>query len=325
MRRRDFVKAAAVSAVTWPLAARAQQPTLPVIGFLNSQSAAPFAHLVAAFRQGLAEAGYVEGQNVAIEYRWADGDVDRLRVLADELVRLHVAVLVSGGGAQAAAKAATATIPIVTTLGGDPVKSGFVESIRRPGGNLTGVTVFTVDIEAIRLEMMDELVPKPAVIGVLMYRNYFLFDDQLQQVKATAQKLHREVHILNANNESEIDTAFAEFAKIRVGGVVLVGNELFNNKRQHLVAIAARYGLPAIHENRELTVAGGLMSYGTNVPDVYHQVGIYTGRVLKGEKPAELPVLQPTKFDTAVNLKTAKVLGIDVPTSILLRADEVIE
>ena len=206
-----------------------------------------------------------------------------------------------------------------------PVKSGLVDSIRRPGGNLTGVTVFTVDIEAKRLEMMDELVPKPAIIGVLMYRNFNSFNDQLQQVRATAQWLHREVRILEANNDSEIDNAFAEFAKAHVGGVVLVGNEFFNNRRQYLAAISSRYGLPAIHENREFTAAGGLMSYGTNVPDVYRQVGIYTGRVLKGDSPAELPVLQPTKFDTALNLKTAKALGIDVPTSILLRADEVIE
>ena len=324
MRRREFISLVG-GAATWPLAARAQQPTLPVIGFLNGQSAPGFAHLAAAFRQGLAEAGYVEGQNVSIEYRWADGDADRLRVLADELVRLRVAVIAAGGGAFIAAKAATVSIPIVTTSSGDPVKSGLVDSIRRPGGNLTGVTVFTVDIEAKRLEMMDELVPKPAIIGVLMYRNFNSFDDQLQQVRATAQRLHREVRILEANNDSEIDSAFAEFANAHVGGVVLVGNEFFYNRRQYLVAIEARYRLPAIHENREFTTAGGLMSYGTNVPDVYRQVGIYTGRVLKGESPAELPVLQPTKFDTAVNLKTAKALGIDVPTSILLRADEVIE
>jgi putative ABC transport system substrate-binding protein len=324
MRRRTFISLVGGAAVAWPLAARAQQPAMPVVGFLNGQSAAAFAHLVAAFRRGLAEVGYVEGRNVAVEYRWADGDANRLRVLAEELVRLRVAVIASGGGAQAVAKAATASIPIVTTLGGDSVRSGLVESIRRPGGNLTGVSVFTVDLEAKRLEMMHELVPTTA-IGVLMYRNYLLFDDQLQEVQAAAQRLHREVRILDASSDSEIDNAFAEFAEARVGGVVLVGNEFFNNRREHLVAMSARYGLPAIHENREFTVAGGLMSYGTNVPDVYRQVGIYTGRVLKGESPAELPVLQPTKFDIAVNLKTAKALGIDVPTSILLRADEVIE
>jgi putative tryptophan/tyrosine transport system substrate-binding protein len=325
VKRREFITLLGGAAAAWPLTARAQQPAMPVVGFLNGQAAAGFTHLVAAFRRGLAEVGYVEGQNVAIEYRWADGDADRLRVLAEELIRLRVAVIASGGGAQAVAKAATASIPIVTTLGGDPVRSGLVESIRRPGGNLTGVSVFTVDIEAKRLEMMHELVPKTAIIGVLMYRNYFLFDTQLQEVQAAAQRLHREVRILDASSDSEIDTAFAAFAEVRVGGVVLVGNEFFNNRREYLVAMSVRYGLPAIHENREFTVAGGLMSYGTNVPDVYRQVGIYTGRVLKGESPAELPVLQPTKFDIAVNLKTAKALGIDVPTSILLRADEVIE
>jgi putative ABC transport system substrate-binding protein len=323
MKRREFITVV-VGGAALPLVARAQQPAMPLVGFLNGQSAAAFTHLVAAFRQGLAEAGYIEGQNVAIEYRWADGDANRLRMLAEELVQLPVAVIASGGGAQAVAKAATASIPIVTTLGADPVKSGLVESIRRPGGNLTGVTVFTVDVEAKRLEMMHELVPK-AAIGVLMYGNYYYHDAQLQEVQAAAQRLHREVRILDANSDSEIDNAFATFVEARVGGVVLVGNEFFNNKREHLVAMSDRYGLPAIHENREFTAAGGLMSYGTNVPDVYRQVGIYTGRVLKGESPAELPVLQPTKFDIAVNLKTAKALGIDVPTSILLRADEVIE
>jgi putative ABC transport system substrate-binding protein len=324
MNRRTFITALG-GVAAWPLAARAQQPTtMPVVGFLNGQSAHGFTHLRDAFLQGLAEAGYIDGRNVAIEYRWADGDANRLRALAEELVRLRVTVIASGGGAQAAAKAATASIPIVTTLGGDPVRSGLVESIKRPGGNLTGASVFTVDIEAKRLEMMHELVPK-AAIGVLMYRNYFLFDDQLQEVQAAAQRLHQELRVLDANTDGEIDKAFAEFAGVHVGGVVLVGNEFFNNRREHLVAVSARYGLPSIHENREFTMAGGLMSYGTNVPDVYRQVGIYTGRVLKGESPAELPVLQPTKFDIAVNLKTAKALGIDVPTSILLRANEVIE
>jgi putative ABC transport system substrate-binding protein len=324
MRRREFITLLGGTAA-WPLAARAQGPKIPVVGFLNGQAATGFTHLVEAFRRGLAEAGYVEGQNVAIEYRWADGDADRLRVLAEELVRLRVAAIVSGGGAQAVAKAATASIPIVTTLSGDPARSGLVESIRRPGGNLTGVSVFTVDIEAKRVEMMHELVPKTQVVGVLLYRNFLLFDAQMQEVQAAAQRLHRKLRILDVSSDSEIDNAFAAFAEARVGGVVLVGNEFFNNRREHLVAMSARYALPAIHENREFTVAGGLMSYGTNVPDVYRQVGIYTGRVLKGESPAELPVLQPTKFDIAVNLKTAKALGIDVPTSILLRADEVIE
>jgi putative ABC transport system substrate-binding protein len=325
MRRREFISLLGGAAATWPLAARAQQPAMPVVGFLNGQTAAGFTHLVTAFRRGLAEVGYVEGQNVAIEYRWADGDANRMRMLAEELVRLRVAVIASGGGFQAVVKAATATIPIVTTLGGDPVKSGLVESIRRPGGNLTGVSVFAVEVEAKRLEMMHELVPLTQMIGVLMYRNYLLFDIQLQEVQAAAQGLHRQIRVLDVNSDSEIDNAFAAFAEIRVGGVVLVGNEFFNNRREYLVAMSARYRLPAIHESREFTVAGGLMSYGTNVPDVYRQVGTYTGRVLKGESPAELPVLQPTRFDIAVNLKTAKALGIDVPTSILLRADEVIE
>lgn len=325
MRRREFIAGLGGVVARYPLAARAQQPAGSVVGFLNGQTAAGFTHLVAAFLQGLAEVGYVEGQNVAIEYRWADGDATRLRVLADELVRLHVAVIASGGGAQSAAKAATASIPIVSTFGGDPVKSGLVQSISRPGGNLTGVTVFTVNIEAKRLEMMHELLPKTAIIGVLMWQNYILYDDQLREVQAAAQRLHRELSIVDASSDSEIDDAFATLAEARVGGVVLVGNEFFNNRRERLVAMSARYRLPAIHENREFTAAGGLMSYGTNVPDVYRRVGIYTGRVLKGENPAELPILQPTRFDTAVNLKTAKALGLDVPTSILLRADEVIE
>jgi putative ABC transport system substrate-binding protein len=323
VKRREFITLLGGTAAAWPLVAWAQQPSKPVVGFLNAQRASGYEHLAAAFRRGLAEGGYIEGQNVAIEYRWADGDDSKLRMLAEELVRRPVAVIAAAGGAPIAAKTATTTIPIVATFAGDPVKSGFVESIRRPGGNLTGVTVFAVDLEAKRLELMHELLPKAATIGVFVDR--YVGDSQLHQVQSAAQTLHREIRVVGASSDSEIDNAFAALAEARVGGIVVGGGPFFYNRRDHLLAKSSQYALPTIYESRDFTAAGGLMSYGTNVPDVYRQVGIYTGRVLKGENPAELPVLQPTKFDIAVNLKTAKALGIDVPTSILLRADEVIE
>ncbi len=324
--RRTFITALGCAAAAWPLAVRAQQPAMPVIGFLNGQTAAGFTHLVEAFRRGLGETGYVEGQNVAIEFRWADGQADRLPALADDLVRRQVVIIVTGGGGLRAVKAATATIPIVSSLGGDPVKLGLVASINRPGGNITGISVFTSDLEAKRMELLHELVPKTASIGVLLDSKFQVSADlQSEEVHAAARKLGREIHIMHASAESDIETAFAALANIRVGALVVTGSPVFLNLRDRLLALIARHGIPAIFENREFTRAGGLMSYGTSVPDVYRQIGIYAGRVLKGEKPADLPILQPTKFDIAINLKTAKVLGLEVPTTVLLRADEVIE
>jgi putative ABC transport system substrate-binding protein len=326
VKRRQFITLLS-GAAAWPVAARAQQRAMPVIGFLNGQTAAGFAHLTDAFRGGLAEAGFVEGQNVAIEFRWADGQAERLPALADDLVRRRVTVLAAtGGGSEFAAKAATTTIPIVCTVGADPVKLGLVASLNRPGGNITGVSVFTSDLEAKRLELLNELVPKVAVIGVLLDPKFqSRADILLQEVQTAARILRREIRIVRASNDSDLDAAFAALVEMRVGALLVTGDPFFLNRRDRLLALTAQHALPAIYENREFTRAGGLMSYGTSVPDVYRQVGIYTGRVLNGAKPADLPFLQPTKFDIAVNLKTAKALGLGVPTTILLRADEVIE
>ena len=324
MKRREFLCVLG-GAAAWPLAAHAQQ-AMPVIGFLNGQTAAGFAHLVAAFRRGLAETGRVEGQNVAIEYRWADGQADRLPALADDLVRRRVAVLVLTGGGANIAKAATTTIPIVCAFGSDPVKLGLGASINRPGGNITGVSVFSSVLEAKRFELLHELVPKTVLIGVLLDPKFqSAAAEQLQEVQAAARTLGREIRIVNASTESEMDAAFAALVEMRVGALAVTGGPFFLNRRDRLLALTARHALPAIYENREFTRAGGLMSYGTSVPDVYRQIGVYTGRILKGDKPADLPFLQPTKFDVAVNMKTAKALGLEVPTTILLRADEVIE
>jgi putative tryptophan/tyrosine transport system substrate-binding protein len=324
LRRREFITLLG-GAAAWPLTARAQQPALPVVGFLNGQTAAGFVHLTAAFRVGLDEGGFTEGRNVAIEYRWANGDSQRMRTLAEELIGLRVAVLVATGGAHLAAKSATASVPIVCSMGNDPIKLGLAESIKRPGGNLTGMCAVTADLEAKRLEMLHEAVPKDAEIGVLVDPNYIDLADQIQEVERTARALGRAVRIVHAGADDELDAAFGKLSELRVGGIVVTGNPFFNNRRDRLLALSARFGGPVIYENREFTAAGGLMSYGTNLPDVYRQIGVYTGRVLKGEKPADLPILFPTRFDIAINLKTAKALGLEVPTSILLRATEVIE
>jgi putative ABC transport system substrate-binding protein len=281
--------------------------------------------LVAAFNRGLNEAGFVEGQNITIEYRWADGHADRLPALAEDLVRRRVTVIAGTGGGHAAAKQATSTIPIVASIGGDAVKLGLVASINRPGGNFTGVAVFTSDLEAKRLELLSEIVPPGAVIGVIIDPEFDAANLQRQVIQAAAQAIGRKIIIVGASTESALDKAFSSLVEARVGALVVVGNPLFLGVRARLLELTARYRLAAIYESREFTAAGGLMSYGTNLPDVYRQVGVYVGRILKGEKPADLPILQPTKFDMAINLKTAKTLGIDVPTSILLRADEVIE
>jgi len=325
MQRRAFITLLGGTAVAWPLGASAQQPALPVIGFLNAQSAASFAHLVTAFQHGLNESGFVEGQNVTIEYRWADRHADRLSELAADLVSRRVNVLVATGGANGAAKAATTTIPIVASFGGDPVKSGFVASLNRPGGNITGVNVFSSELEAKRLELLNEIVPRGAIIGYLFDPTLDVADLQRRAVETAGRTVGRDVRIVEASTDADLEKAFAQLAEAHVAGLAVASNPLFNSIRDHVLALTAKSKLPAIYEAREFAVAGGLMSYGTNIPEVYRQVGIYTGRVLKGERPSDLPVLQPAKFDTTINLRTAKALGIDVPTSTLLRADEVIE
>lgn len=325
MRRREFIGLIGGAAATWPLAARTQQVAMPIVGFLNAQTAAGFQHLVAAFKLGLNEVGFVEGQNVAIEYRWADGYPDQLPTLVDELVRLHVAVIVATGGAHAEAKITNAGIPVVASFGGDPIRLGYVASLNRPGGNVTGMTVFTADLEAKRMELLHELVPKGSLGVLLDPTTMDGVDLQRQAVKTAALAIGREIRFAEAGTDADLEQALTTLAEANVVGVDVSGSPLFNNRRNHILALTARLALPAIYENREFTAAGGLMSYGTNVPDVYRQIGVYAGRVLKGEKPADLPVLQPEKFDIAVNRKTAKALGLEFPTSILLRADEVIE
>jgi putative ABC transport system substrate-binding protein len=324
MRRREFITLIG-GAAAWPLASRAQQRTMPLVGFLNAQTAAGYAHLAAAFKQGLNESGFVEGQNVTIEYRWADGHLDQLPELAAELIRLRPDILVGTGGANAAAMAAAKTIPVVVSFGGDPVKLGYVASLNHPGGNVTGVTIFSAVLEAKRLELMNEILPRGATIGYLYDPDFDFADVGRRNVETAARTIGREVRIVEARKDADLEKAFATLAETHVGGVVLAASALTNNLRDHLLALTTRLKIPAVHESREFVLAGGLMSYGTNVPEVYRQIGIYTGRVLKGEKPADLPVLEPTKFDMAINLRTAKVLGIDMPTSILLRANEVIE
>jgi putative ABC transport system substrate-binding protein len=324
MRRREFITLIG-GAAAWPLASRAQQRTMPLVGFLNAQTAAGYAHLAAAFKQGLNESGFVEGQNVTIEYRWADGHLDQLPELAAELIRLRPDILVGTGGANAAAMAAAKTIPVVVSFGGDPVKLGYVASLNHPGGNVTGVTIFSAVLEAKRLELMNEILPRGATVGYLYDPDFDFADVGRRNVETAARTIGREVRIVEARKDADLEKAFATLAETHVGGVVLAASALTNNLRDHLLALTTRLKIPAVHESREFVLAGGLMSYGTNVPEVYRQIGIYTGRVLKGEKPADLPVLEPTKFDMAINLRTAKALGIDMPTSILLRANEVIE
>ena len=325
MRRREFITLLGGAAAGWPLKARAQQTSLPVIGFLNAQSPAEFAHLVAAFRRGLNDAGFSEGDNVAVEYRWGERDFARLPSLAADLVRGGPAVLVATGGAHAAGIAASKTIPIICTFGGDPVKPGFVESINRPGKNVTGVMVLTADLEAKRLELLHELVPTPGSFGILFDPTFPDAGAHLKEVESASRTLGREIRVANASTESEIDKALAALVQWRITGLAVGAGPLFYNRRKQIITLAAQHRMPAIYENRETALAGGLMSYGVSVPGVYRQIGYYAGRVLKGERPAELPIEQPSKFELVINLKSANALGLNIPPMLLARADEVIE
>jgi putative ABC transport system substrate-binding protein len=327
MRRREVITLLGGTAVTWPLAARAQQPTMPVIGFLGTRSPHDSAHLVAAFRRGLAENGYAEGQNVTVEYRCALGQYDRLPALAAELARRPVAVLVATGGdpAAMAAKAATASIPVVAIFSSDPVASGLVASLNRPGGNVTGISNLSTTLEPKRLGLLRDLVPQAATIGVLLNPNYSPAASQLSDIQEAARTIGLQVHVLRASTDPEIDTSFESIAQNRISALAMTSDPFFSTRRDKLVALAARHAVPAMYPFREFAVAGGLMSYGINLADAFHQVGVYTGSILKGANPADQPVVQPTKFEFVINLKTAKALGLTIPAGLLSFADEVIE
>jgi putative tryptophan/tyrosine transport system substrate-binding protein len=325
IRRREFITLLG-GAAAWPVAARAQQPAMPVIGFLRSTSIERSAQLLAAFRQGLKEAGYSEGQNVAIEYRSAEGEYDRLPGLAADLVRRQVTVIVATGGLASAqaAKALTSTIPIVFT-GEDPVKSGLVVSFNQPGGNATGVSLLTTDIGSKRLGLLRELVPNATRIALLNNPNGPNVGGYLQDLQAAADSLNQRIQVLNAVNENEIDAAFVALARERPDALFISSDPFLTSRREQIVALANHYKLPAFYEWREFAEAGGLASYGPSHTEPYRLIGIYTGRILKGAKPADLPVIQSTKFELVINLKTAKALGLEVPATLLARADEVIE
>jgi putative ABC transport system substrate-binding protein len=325
MRRREFLSILGTAAA-WPLSARAQQPAMPVIGFLDSRSADEAASVAAAFRDGLKELGYVEGRNVAIEYRWTEGRYERLPTLAAELVRRQVALIFAGGPPAApAVKAVTATIPIVFVNGVDPVKLGLVASLNHPGGNAKGFYLFTTTLEPKRLELLHELVPKAAVIGVLLNPANPNADTVSKELNTASRTLGLELQFVNASTDREIDAAFATLVQRRVDALLVGNDPFFTGKRDQLAALAARHALPAVYSLRESAAAGGLVSYGSSLGDAYRQMGVYAGKILKGAKPGDLPVLQPAKFDLVINLKTAKTLGLEVPLRLQQLADEVIE
>ena len=327
MRRRDFIKVMAGSAVAWPLAARAQQAAMPVIGFLGGGSPETDGHLVAGFRQGLSESGYVEGRNVSIEYRWAEDQNDRLPALVTDLVRRQVTVIIAGNTpGVVAAKAATATIPIVFLTAADPVAAGFAASLNRPGGNLTGVTFLGVEIGRKHFELLREVVPTASTIAFLLNpTNRTLAGPLTRDAQAAAHSLGLKLHVLHASTDRDIDDAFATLAQLRADGLVIGTDLFFTNRSKQLAALTARHAVPAIYHYRGFAAAGGLMSYGGSVADAFRLAGGYTGRILKGEKPADLPVVRATKVELIINLKTAKALSINVPNTLIGRADEVIE
>jgi putative tryptophan/tyrosine transport system substrate-binding protein len=327
VERREFITLLGGAAATWPLAARAQQPAMPVIGFLSSRSPGESAGVVAAFRQGLRDAGFVEGRNLAIAFRWADGRYDSLPALAAELVELRVALIFAAGGPPTAfaVKAATSTIPIVFSAVSDPVEIGLVPSLNQPGGNITGMAVFNATLAGKRVELTKELIPTAAVIGYLLNPADQMSAVESRDALAAARAFGIDLKILNASSEEDLETAFAAMANLRADALVVAGEPLFDSKREKIVALAARSAVASVYAWREYVLAGGLISYGTDLPESYREAAIYAGRILKGEKPTSLPVKQPTKFRLAVNLKTAKALGLIVPPTLLARADEVIE
>jgi putative ABC transport system substrate-binding protein len=327
MKRRELIHLLGGAMTTWPLTAHAQQTAMPVIGYLIGPSPGPSAPGLAAFHKGLRETGYVEGQNLTIEYRWADGHYDRLPTLADELVRRKVDVMVTRGGTTAAlaAKHATSTIPIIFEMGSDPVADGLVASLARPGGNLTGVSLLVVELMAKRVELLRELVPRAGVIALLVNPNNVNIERVIRDVQDATVTKGIQLHILMAGREGEIDGAFESLVQRSTRALLVATDPFIDSQRERLVALAARHSVPAIYGFREFVAAGGLISYGPSLMDVFRQQGIYAGKILKGAKPAELPVVQPTTFELVINLNTAKVLGITIPPALLARADEVVE
>ena len=327
MRRREFITFLGGAAVAWPLVARAQQPAMPVVGFLSFASPDGYRSMAAAFRQGLQESGYVEGRNVAIEYRWAEGRVDRLPALATDLVRSQVSVIAAANTpAVLAAKAATTTIPIVFEMAGDPVGLGLVAGLDRPGGNVTGVTNLSIDVMPKRLQLLHEIVPTAKVVALLVNpANPTVAEIQLREVRSAARTLGLDLHVLNASTERDFEVIFANLIQLRAGGLVIAADPLFAGRSKQLGELTVRHAVPAISGRREFAVAGGLLSYGADIGESYRLAGIYTGRVLKGDKPANLPVQQSTKVELYINLKTAKALGLNVPNTLIGRANEVIE
>ena len=327
LKRREFITLLGGAAVAWPLAGRAQQRTFPVIGLLSSRSLAVDTPLIAVIRQGLNETGIIEGQNVTIDYRWAEGQYDRLAGLAVDLVRQHVAVIVAIGGdpSALAAKAATATIPIVFVGATDPVRSGVVTSLHRPGGNITGVSGFMTEMEPKRLELLRELRPHATTTAVLVTPNEPSIEIRVSDIQTAARSVGQEITILNASTIRDIDAAFARLAQMRADALLVAGDPFFFNRAAQLVVLAARHAIPSLYSRREFAAAGGLMSYGSTFNDIYRLVGVYAARILKGEKPGDLPIQLATKLELVINLKTAQALGLAVPPMLLARADEVIE
>jgi putative tryptophan/tyrosine transport system substrate-binding protein len=325
MRRRKFIKLIGGVAAAWPLVARAQQPTMPVIGFLNSSSPEGYAPRVADFREGSKEAGYVDGRNVTVEFRWAEGRYERLPEMATDLVRRQVSVIVANTPANVVAKAATSTIPIVFTTSSDPVKLGLVSSLNRPGGNVTGVTQLDVELGPKRLELAHEIMPVATRVALLVNSAYPSTDTIVKDMQAAALSRGLQLHILRASTETEIEAAFAGFAELKAGVLIMGTDPFFSGQIGRLAILALRYAVPMIYQTREFTAAGGLVSYGGSIKDSYRLAGVYAGRILKGDKPADLPVQQSTSVELIVNLKTAKALGVSIPLSLLGRADELIE
>jgi putative tryptophan/tyrosine transport system substrate-binding protein len=327
MRRRQFITLIGGAAASWPLAARAQQTAMPVVGFLNTATADAYLPMAAAFREGLRKAGYVQGRNVAIQYRCADNRLDRLPALAGDLARQPVALILAGGNTDAAlaAKAATSTIPIVFVSGVDAVQIGLVANLNNPGGNVTGVTFLATSLGPKKLEMLRALVPTAAVIGMLINTNIALAKIQIAEVEGAGRMLGLQIHVVHASAERDFDAASASLAAVRAGGLVIGADAFLNSRRDQLVERAAHHSIPAIYPWREAVTAGGLMSYGASLTEAYRQAGLYAGKILNGDKPADLPVIQATKVDLVINLRTAKALGLTVPLPLLAFADEVIE